>query len=223
MNAAETRASRAIALCTALTVVSRSLTTAEIDTFISDVSTTSTNIAAANRSDNRVLPASSCGTLMAASPVTDATARDRASGHTHPWNSALSVDPCDRGRGPPAGVSSLTHALTALPLSPVLPWPAMPTDNTPAWSAHHPLRVTTFPRWSSSVGMISADRSGHQAGYMSTAGVPTSPLSFGFCSQQLGRLTRQPHKHGDARIIAPRVEAVDDRGLCRWMRISVSR
>ena len=48
MNAAETSASSAIADCTPLTVVSRSCTTAEIDTFISDVSTTSTNIAIAN-------------------------------------------------------------------------------------------------------------------------------------------------------------------------------
>ncbi len=49
MNAAETSASRAIADCTPLTVVSRSSTTAEIDTFISEVSTTSTNIAIASR------------------------------------------------------------------------------------------------------------------------------------------------------------------------------
>jgi hypothetical protein len=49
MNAAETSASRAIADCTPLAVVSRSCTTAEIDTFISDVSTTSTNIAIASR------------------------------------------------------------------------------------------------------------------------------------------------------------------------------
>src|SRR3954466_2845633 len=49
MNAAETRASRAIADWTPLAVVSRSLTTAEIDTFISEVSTTSTNIAIARR------------------------------------------------------------------------------------------------------------------------------------------------------------------------------
>ena len=54
MNAAETRASSAIALCTELTVVSRSRTTAEIDTFINDVSTTRTNIAAASTSDKRV-------------------------------------------------------------------------------------------------------------------------------------------------------------------------
>src|SRR6188768_489378 len=55
MNAAETSASRAIADCTPLTVVSRSSTTAEIDTFISDVSTTSTNIAADSRTIRRLL------------------------------------------------------------------------------------------------------------------------------------------------------------------------
>ena len=49
MNAAETSASSAIAHWTPLTVVSRSSTTAAIDTFISDVSTTSTNIAIASR------------------------------------------------------------------------------------------------------------------------------------------------------------------------------
>src|SRR5215211_837959 len=49
MNAADTRASSAIADWTPLTVVSRSSTTAEIDTFMSDVSTTSTNIAIARR------------------------------------------------------------------------------------------------------------------------------------------------------------------------------
>ena len=52
MNAAETSASNAIADWTPLTVVSRSRTTAEIDTFISEVSTTSTNIAAANSRPN---------------------------------------------------------------------------------------------------------------------------------------------------------------------------
>ena len=49
MNAADTSASSAIADWTPLTVVSRSSTTDEIDTFISDVSTTSTNIAIASR------------------------------------------------------------------------------------------------------------------------------------------------------------------------------
>ena len=45
MNAADTSASSAIADWTPLTVVWRSCTTAAIETFISDVSTTSTNIA----------------------------------------------------------------------------------------------------------------------------------------------------------------------------------
>ncbi len=56
MNAAETRASSAIADWTPLTVVSRSPTTAEIETFINEVSTTSTNIAIARMKANRVLP-----------------------------------------------------------------------------------------------------------------------------------------------------------------------
>ena len=61
MNAADTSASSAIADWTPLTVVLRSLTTAEIDTFISDVSTTSTNIAIASRSARRWFPAASAG------------------------------------------------------------------------------------------------------------------------------------------------------------------
>src|SRR5262249_26239659 len=56
MNAAETRASSAIAVCTPLAVVPRSLTTAEIDTFMSDVSTTSTNMAMASSSPRRISP-----------------------------------------------------------------------------------------------------------------------------------------------------------------------
>src|SRR6476659_5800342 len=63
MNAAETSASSAIADCTPLTVVSRSLTTAEIDTFMIDVSTTSTNIAIASNSATRLSPITACGGL----------------------------------------------------------------------------------------------------------------------------------------------------------------
>src|ERR1044072_9182832 len=55
MKAADTRASSAIADCTPLTVVSRSSTIAEIETFISEVSTTSTNIAAARIRPSREL------------------------------------------------------------------------------------------------------------------------------------------------------------------------
>ena len=73
MNAAETSASSAIALWTELTVVSRSSTTAAIDTFISDVSTTSTNIAAASTIDSRVLPAAGGAAAIDAASVTKRT------------------------------------------------------------------------------------------------------------------------------------------------------
>src|SRR3954470_15429108 len=53
MKAAETSASRAMADCTPLTVVPRSWTTDAIDTFMSDVSTTRTNIAIASRMPRR--------------------------------------------------------------------------------------------------------------------------------------------------------------------------
>jgi hypothetical protein len=49
MNAAETSVSSAIADWTLLAAVSRSCTTAEMETFISEVSTTRTNIAIARR------------------------------------------------------------------------------------------------------------------------------------------------------------------------------
>ena len=64
MNAADTSASSAIADCTPLTVVSRSRTTAAIDTFISDVSTTNTNIAMASRIANRRFSGTSTGTPL---------------------------------------------------------------------------------------------------------------------------------------------------------------
>ena len=64
MNAAETRASSAIADWTPLTVVSRSPTTAEIETFINEVSTTSTNIAIARTKASRVLPAPSAEAVV---------------------------------------------------------------------------------------------------------------------------------------------------------------
>jgi len=56
MNAADTSASIATADWTPLTVVSRSWTTAEIDTFMNDVSITNTNIAAARRMPCRGTP-----------------------------------------------------------------------------------------------------------------------------------------------------------------------
>ena len=62
MNAAETRASRAIADWTLLTVVLSSLTTAEIDTFMIEVSTTRTNIAIASRIGSRLSAAAGSAT-----------------------------------------------------------------------------------------------------------------------------------------------------------------
>jgi hypothetical protein len=58
MNAAETSASSAMADCTPLAVVPKSCTTDEIETFMIDVSTTSTNIAIASRIASRRLAAS---------------------------------------------------------------------------------------------------------------------------------------------------------------------
>src|SRR6201986_5051754 len=71
MNAAETSASSAIADWTPLAVVCRSRTTAEIETFINDVSTTSTNIAIASRiASRRVVPA--CADVVVVAGVTRA-------------------------------------------------------------------------------------------------------------------------------------------------------
>src|SRR6185503_3488583 len=79
MNAAETSASSAIADCTPLTVVPRSCTTAEIETFISEVSTTSTNIAIASRIASRVSPddSSAGGEVVASSAIGRHHARRR--------------------------------------------------------------------------------------------------------------------------------------------------
>src|SRR5262245_48630021 len=69
MNAAETSASSAIADWTPLAVVPRSRTTAEIETFISEVSTTSTNIAIASRTASFVSPVDSAGRVAVACSV----------------------------------------------------------------------------------------------------------------------------------------------------------
>src|SRR6266550_2318292 len=79
MNAADTKASSAIADCTPLTVVSRSCTTDAIDTFINDVSTTSTNIAIASKTARRVSPAPTAGASGRAG-----SAIDPASPGAHP-------------------------------------------------------------------------------------------------------------------------------------------
>src|SRR3954471_20085535 len=76
MNAAETSASSAIADCTPLTVVSRSRTTDEIETFMSDVSTTRTNIAIQSRiASRRLLVASSAAPVLGGSLTGDPTGR----------------------------------------------------------------------------------------------------------------------------------------------------
>src|SRR6476620_37742 len=62
MKAAETRASSAIADWIALTSVPRSATTAEIETFMIDVSTTRTNMAIASRTGRRRSAAPAAGT-----------------------------------------------------------------------------------------------------------------------------------------------------------------
>src|SRR3954470_12339822 len=69
MKAADTSASSAIADWTPLTVVPRSSTTAEIDTFISDVSTTSTNIAIASRIASLRSPVAAPGATVAVCAV----------------------------------------------------------------------------------------------------------------------------------------------------------
>ena len=77
MNAAETSASSAIADWTPLTVVSRSRTTAEIETFISDVSTTSTNIAIASRIARRESPVATAWLPLSVSSAMQATHHGR--------------------------------------------------------------------------------------------------------------------------------------------------
>jgi hypothetical protein len=68
MKEADTRASIATAAWTPLTVVSRSWTTAEIDTFMNEVSMTKTNIAAASRIPRRGVPNASDPSAARATP-----------------------------------------------------------------------------------------------------------------------------------------------------------
>src|SRR6478735_4037563 len=78
MKAADTSASSAIALCTLLTSVWRSWTTALIDTFMIDVSTTSTNIAMLSSSARRGLPSE----VVAASSIGPSVPPRRGAGST---------------------------------------------------------------------------------------------------------------------------------------------
>ena len=80
MNAAETSASSAIADWMPLTVVPRSWTTAEIDTFMIDVSTTRTNIAIASRIARRPsVLVDSCGLSATTSAMHPPAPASRAS------------------------------------------------------------------------------------------------------------------------------------------------
>ena len=102
MNAADTSASIAIADCTPLAVASRSSTTDEIDTFIRDVSTTSTNIAMASKIGNLLLlllvaaVAPSTGSSSLGESVTPAVLHCTR----HPRS------PCEGGAGTPIRRSS---------------------------------------------------------------------------------------------------------------------
>ena len=70
MKAADTSASIATAACTPLTVVSRSFTTADIETFMNDVSITKTNIAIASSRARRGLTVCESGSATTAeSPI----------------------------------------------------------------------------------------------------------------------------------------------------------
>ena len=90
MKAAETKASKAIAVWTPLAVVCRSRTTAEIDTFMNDVSTTRTNMAAARRIASRGLAPLPVGTAFSGSELIPALRGGRpptwpvGSGGRHP-------------------------------------------------------------------------------------------------------------------------------------------
>src|SRR5262245_15030831 len=86
MNAADTSASSAIADWTPMTAVGRSSTTAEIDTFITDVSTTRTNIAIASRTASLRLPVDGSAALLSGAAAVISVHHSVAAGiQTQPW------------------------------------------------------------------------------------------------------------------------------------------
>src|SRR5215510_2921599 len=114
MKAADTSASRAMADWTPLTVVPMSSTTAEMDTFMRDVSTTSTNMAMASSSASRWSPACSPAELTAASrscavgtEVADQDLAELGQGdvgdHGHQDHPPLGPGQLDRVEDPPEG------------------------------------------------------------------------------------------------------------------------
>src|SRR5690242_18099089 len=110
MNAAETSASSAMADWTPLTVVPRSFTTAEIDTFMIDVSTTRTNIAIASRIASRGFPSACSDAGAATASVT--RPRPRAGSAERCCRSPLgrypstASDPRRGGAGQPSGAGA---------------------------------------------------------------------------------------------------------------------
>src|SRR4051794_2066866 len=101
MKAAETSASSAIALCTVLTSVWRSCTTALIDTFMIDVSTTSTNMAMQRSRARRGLPS----TVVVSSAIGPSVPRRLEREHDGELD-----DSGDRGGGGRGGEGRAGHA-----------------------------------------------------------------------------------------------------------------
>src|SRR3954454_17969994 len=108
MNAAETSASSAIALCTLLTSVWRSCTTALIDTFMIDVSTTSTNIAMQRRRARRGLPSA----VVVSSAIGPSVPRRGSGEHDGELDDSRTRGACGRGvegRAGHAGRGAVRH------------------------------------------------------------------------------------------------------------------
>src|SRR3954453_2265953 len=135
MNAADTRASSAIAPCTPLTVVSRSWTTLAIDTFISDVSTTSTNIAIASITARRVL-SSGRSAASPVTPVTPVAPVARGMGSRAP-------PVASRDGGPAAKDARIPAPLTPAPLSGACAWRML----RPMAATAPPPATTDAPTW----------------------------------------------------------------------------
>src|SRR6516165_1659994 len=107
MKEAETSASSEIALCTPDTVVPRSWTTAEIDTFMIDVSTTRTNMAIESRMATRMSPDEtrvSCSWLICRATLSSVVrAHD-----PHTWSLHA------RGCRPPRANATMSRAVSRL-------------------------------------------------------------------------------------------------------------
>ena len=133
MKAAETSASIAIADCTPLTVVSRSSTTAEIETFISDVSMTNTNIAIASRSASLRSPVaiSPAGVSTLMGFQHSHTARGKTTGRVRPGCDACPVatERLSRRAGPQRYALLLVTTVLSLGVQGIMP----PGDVKQSW------------------------------------------------------------------------------------------